>query len=402
MILKKVNPNNLLPLCLVSLIGVMALAPLMILPMYVLAYRDVLGFDPDIAGWIASSCLAGIAIMTLVVSLKAKSWNLTKVTLYGIGTVLVLNVLMLFFQNQPGTLALLGFVGGLGGGAAQAAVAAALTRTEHPERSFGIYIAWQFALPAIAFYFFARLLFDETGFGGIFVGFNAMLAVIIVLDVLALLIVSVIANYKLLEGDTNDDSIELNIILQKPALLSLIGLMIYGAANAAIWAYAEGIGLLANDDIEWVGDILAYVTAASVLGPILVTMIRDKLGHYGPLTAGIALQILAMYILINNATPNGYIIGMGLFSIAWAFAWPYFLSIQATFDKSGSVVSCGQFTNLVGNSMGPFFAAFYVGTEGDYVGAIWLAAVLFVLALIPMFIIKFIRRGSPSSGVIID
>ena len=394
--LSKLNAEGILALSMVSLIGVMALAPLMILPMYVLAYRDVLGFDPDVAGFIASSCLAGIAIMTLVVSLKAKTWNLTKVTAYGLITVLVFNILMLLFQNQPGTLALLGFMGGLGGGAAQAAVAAVLARTEQPERSFGIYIGWQFAIPAIGFYWFARLLFDETGFGSIFVGFSAMLLVLIVLDVIAVLMVSVISNYKLRKDDLTNDAIELSIILQKPALLSLVALMIYGAANAAIWAYAEGIGLLAVDDIEWVGDVLAYITAISVLGPILVTILKDRLGHYGPLTVGILLQLMAMYVLINYATPKGYITGIGLFSMAWAFSWPYFLSIQATFDKTGSVVSCGQFTNLVGNSMGPFFAAFYVGTEGNYAGAIWLAAVFFVLSLIPMYIIKLTKGNTPA------
>ncbi len=54
--------------------------------------------------------------------------------------------------------------------------------------------------------------------------------------------------------------------------------------------------------------------------------------------------------------------------------------------------------------MGPFFAAFYVDTEGNYVGAVWLAAVFFVMALIPMFVIKFLYRNWPSlgKGVVLD
>lgn len=389
--LNNLDPDSLFPLCLVSLVGVMALAPLMILPMYVLGYRDVLGFNPDVAGWVVSAALAGIAIMTLVVSLKAKTWDLTKVTALGMGVVLAFNIAMLF-ADQPVTMAILGFLGGLGGGAAQAAVAAALARTRHPEKAFGIYIAWQFLLPAGAFYWFARLYFDEAGFGSMFVGFDAMLLVLIVLDVLALCIVGAIANYKLSEQEANNPTMELGLILKVPALLSLLALAIYGAANAAIWAYAEGIGLFARDDIEWVGDILAYITAASVVGPILVTILRARFGRYGPLTAGIFLQLAAMYLLVANPTPVGYTIGIGLFSIAWAFTWPYFLCIQTTFDKSGSVVSCGQFTNLLGNAFGPFLAAFFVGAEGDYVGAIWVATVLFVMALIPMYLILLVRK----------
>jgi hypothetical protein len=61
----------------------------------------------------------------------------------------------------------------------------------------------------------------------------------------------------------------------------------------------------------------------------------------------------------------------------------YFLSIQADLDHTGTVVVAGQFSNLVGNSLGPAMAAFLVG-GGDYVLAIWMACGLFVLSLLPM------------------
>ena len=74
---------------------------------------------------------------------------------------------------------------------------------------------------------------------------------------------------------------------------------------------------------------------------------------------------------------------MGLYNIAWAFTWPYFLSIQADIDHTGTVVVAGQFSNLVGNAIGPAMAAFCVG-GGEYVPAVWLACALFVASLLPM------------------
>ena len=93
-----------------------------------------------------------------------------------------------------------------------------------------------------------------------------------------------------------------------------------------------------------------------------------------------------MLILIGIDSPVGYTLGIGLYSIAWAFSWPYFLSIQADIDSTGTVVVAGQFSNLVGNSFGPAMAAFLVG-GGEYVPAIWMACGLFIVSLLPMLAI---------------
>lgn len=88
-----------------------------------------------------------------------------------------------------------------------------------------------------------------------------------------------------------------------------------------------------------------------------------------------------MVILVKYPTPLGYTIAFTAFSIAWAFTWPYFLSIQADIDKSGTVVVTGQFMNLLGNSIGPALAAFLVA-GGRYTSAIWMACGLFILSLL--------------------
>ncbi len=76
------------------------------------------------------------------------------------------------------------------------------------------------------------------------------------------------------------------------------------------------------------------VTAVSVLGALLVIWLKNKWGHIRPLAAGIICQIIAMLIMIFDQTTFGYTIGIGLYSVAWAFTWPYFLSIQAALDQN--------------------------------------------------------------------
>ena len=146
------------------------------------------------------------------------------------------------------------------------------------------------------------------------------------------------------------------------------------------------MGIDAGLSNEGTGNVLSAVTALSVLGAFLVIWLQNELGHLGPLSAGITCQIFAMLILVKFTSPVGYSVGVGLYSIAWAFSWPYFLSIQADLDATGTVVVAGQFSNLVGNSIGPAMAAFLVG-GGEYVPAIWMACGLFIASLLPMLAI---------------
>ncbi len=350
--LKKLNPDGTPSLCLVSFIGTVGLSPLMILPILVGSYVDHLGFAEDTAGWISAANLSGIAIMTLVVSLKTKHWPLAKIAGYGLAAMITFDILTLYFHSLP-TFAVLRFLSGMGGGAAQAAVAAAIARLLHSDKGFGIYIAFQFLLPAIGLFAFPSLL--------PVIGFNGMILILIVLEVISLLIVPVLINYPLPQYGKNAEAdsglFEIGLILQKPAMLSILGLCAYGAANAAIWAYADRMGINVGLSNEETGTVLSIVITIAVLGALFVIWLQDKLGHLGPLSAGIACQIVSLLLLIYLASPVGYVLGMALYNIAWAFTWPYFLSVQADLDPTGTVVVAGLFGNLVGNSMGPAMAS---------------------------------------------
>ena len=231
--LERLDPNGVLSLCLISFVGTIGLSSLMILPILVGSYVDYLGFAEDTAGWISAANLAGIAVMTLVVSLKTKHWPLEKIAGYGLLFMILFDVLTLYFQSLH-AFTVIRFLSGMGGGAAQAAVAAAIARLLRSDKGYGIYIGFQFLLPAIGLFGFPALLPD--------IGFNGMIQILIALEILSLLLVPAFVNYKLpkrsIDAEADSDVFEVALILQKPAMLSIIGLCVYGAANAAIWAYA--------------------------------------------------------------------------------------------------------------------------------------------------------------------
>lgn len=380
---ERLDPAGVLSLCIISVMGTVGLSALMLLPLLVGAYVDYLGFAEDTAGWISGINLAGIALMTLIVSLKTTHWPLERVASYGFVAMIIFDLLSLFYTNLY-TFSAFRFLSGMGGGAVQAAIAAAIARLAHSDRGFGIYIGFQFLLPALAFFVLPGILPD--------IGFTGLIKILIALEAVLLLFCATLANYRISgTADGGQKQIEFRLMMQPAALLSIIALCIYGAANAGIYAYAERIALDTGLNGQETGNALSIANVLAVLGALMVVWLQDKYGHIKPLTAGIACQVIAMLVLVYNPTVAGYWVGFIIWSVAWAFSWPYFLSMQADIDKSGTVVVGGQFSNLVGNSLGPVMAAFLV-SDGTYTAVIWLTSALFILSLLPMY---FVNRHLP-------
>lgn len=384
--LSRLSIDSLVGLCLLGILGVVGLSGLMLLPVLVGGYVDYLGLSEAEAGWVSGINLAGIAVMTLVFSLNALRWSLYRVVIGGLIVMIAFDLLSIFSISLLDLMAYR-FGSGLGGGAIQAAVAAAIARTTNSERGFGIYIGLQFILPAIAFYLLPVFLLEH--------GIAGLMSVLITLEIVFLYFALIVKNYQLEKIPQTSAAIksEWRLIRSKPALLSILALCFYGIANAGFYAYVERFGLSSGFSAQEVGSILSVVNIVSVLGAILVFYMGPRFGYLRPLTVGIGLQVLSMQILL---LPNSwsYIAGVFLWSIAWAFSWPYFLSMQANFDRSGTVVAAGQFSNLVGNSLGPVMFSFSL-TAGNYHPLIVVTAVFFVVSLLPMFsVAKVLPRRS--------
>ncbi|MDS9469022.1 MFS transporter [Paracoccus sp. MBLB3053] len=388
--LSGLNPDGWASQILTGFVGSIALSPLMLLPVLVYAYDAHLGFGPDTAGRISSAALMGLAMATILVSLRTKHWSMARVSVFGMAIMLIFTALTMFFHDST-TFFALTLIAGFGGGLTQAAVAAALARTHHSERAFAIFTCFQFIYPGLGAYFFPRIL-DASP-----LGFNAMQIGQVALIALALILAPAVGAFRLQDDlckadGTKPEQTEWMLLLRGPAALSIIGMMIYGASNGAVWAYSEGIGHLAGLDVLAIGDIIAYANIIAGIAALGVIWLGNRLGHFVPLIGGILGQLLSMYIFMAFPSEVGYIVGTLIFTVAWAIVFPYFLTIQSELDHSGTVVAFGQFTNLIGTAAGPALAAAYVGSHGDFTGAIWISAVMTVLALAPMIMIPLINR----------
>ncbi|GAA6150588.1 MFS transporter [Pseudoteredinibacter isoporae] len=385
----QLRSDSIVGICLLSVLGVIGLSGLMLLPVLLGAYVDFLGLSESQAGWVTSANLAGIALMSLFVSFQVRHRSLHQIAFWGLLLMLVFDALSML-SDGLNQLLFFRFMSGLGGGAVQAVVAAAIARSSIAGRGYGIYIGFQFVLPAMAFYLLPAFLQSF--------GLNGLMLLLLFLELLFVFFAKVLNSYPLpqaispqMKGEWG--SSDLALLLSKPSLLSLFALCFYGIANAGFYAYVERFGLHNGLGNQQVGDVLALANFLAVAGAALVYYLGDKHGFLRPLSVGILVQVLSMLCLLQGAG-WAYFVGVVVWSLAWAFSWPFFLSMQASFDKSGSVVAAGQCSNLIGNAMGPLIFSFTLG-EGSYVPLISIAIVFFVLSLLPMLgVAKYLPNGS--------
>lgn len=388
--LQQLDPDSWAAQILVGFAGSIALSPLMLLPVMVYTYDTVLQYGPDMAGWISSGSLIGLAMATVVVSARTKHWCMARVSVSGLVMMLIFTGFSLVFHH-PSILFFLTLLAGFGGGLTQAAVAAVLARTHHTTRAFAIFTFFQFIYPGLGTYFFLRLV-EGPGLGFI-KGFNTVQSGQLVLIFLALVATPVVGAFRLRtdlqdrETDNTADKMEISLILRSPALLSIIGIMIYGTSNGALWGYSEGIGRRSGLDVYTISDIIAYTNIIAGGAALLITWLGNRLGHYIPLMLSILGQLVSICIYFAWPTQSGYIMGTLVFVVSWATAWPYFLSLQSELDHSGTVVAFGQFTNLVGTSFGPSLAALCIGAKGGFIGALHVSAAMTILTLLPVMLI---------------
>ncbi|RJL20766.1 MFS transporter [Paracoccus siganidrum] len=384
------DPDGWAAQTLAGFVGSVALSPLMLLPVLVYAYDVKLGFGPDTAGRISSAALLGLAMATVLVSLRTKHWSMGRVSVVGMALMLFFSAMSLVLQDLT-SFFLLTFLAGFGGGLAQAAVSAALARTQRSERAFAIFTCFQFVYPGLGAWFLPSLL--EGGWG-----FDVLLLCQMALIVAALGLAPVVGAFRLraellaADQEPHPDQMEWALLLHLPAALSTIGFMIYGASNGAIWAYSEGIGRLSGLDVTQISNIIALANVIAGVAALGVIWLGNRLGHFIPLIVGILAQLLSIWILVTFQSGAGFLLGTMIFTIAWAVVFPYFLSIQSDLDHSGTVVAFGQFTNLIGTAAGPSIAAYVLGGDGDYVSAMNISMWMTVLALVPMIAILIIRR----------
>lgn len=354
-----------------SILGSVAILPILILPTMVGALIDYTGFTEAEAGWLAAAGFTGSALGAITIGFRIRHLDPQKLAVFGLLVLGVFDAASALVGHLPAWLFVgFRFISGLGGAVAYAAVVASIASTANPERGYGVFMVLQFGLSAIGLYGLPYLL--PT------IGVVGMYLLLAVAAVLSLTLRDSVVHR---DAATEEPAIELQMLFRPAAILAMLGIGIYETANFMQYTYSERIGISFGLSSYQIGESLGIASLLGVPAALLVVWIGDRFGQLRPLLAAIALSVIAHLLLL---APNGtvsYVLAVFVLGIAWAIGLAFFYAIEARLDPGGSVVVVGGFFTSCGSVAGPALAASLVQPD-NFGGVLFAAICVYVIAAV--------------------
>ena len=249
------------------------------------------------------------------------------------------------------------------------------------ERGYGVFMVLQFGLSALGLYVLPMIIFD-IGMGGLYLGM-ALIA-LAGLSLTPAVIKRVTA--------ANEPAIDISQLIKPAAILAMVGIGLFEAANNMHFTYAERIGINLSVGHERVGQVLGFATLLGMGAALAVVWLGDRYGELKPIWVSLIVVSLGLVMLDQAAGEGAYWVTMCMLSVAWAFGMPYFQAFEARLDPEGSVVVAGGFFTSVGGGLGPAIAAMVVA-PGNYSTVLWVAIGFYAVTAVLMSAAARFSRG---------
>ncbi|MEM6833024.1 MAG: MFS transporter [Pseudomonadota bacterium] len=368
----------------ISVIGTVALLPLLILPAMVGVLVDEGGLSEAQAGWLSSAGAFGGAGVSFLMALRMHHIHPRRVAAVMLLLAIFLDGISAFVIGPDPLFYAVRILSGLTTTAAYVITLAAFARFDNYERGYGVFVTLQFLVSGIGLYLLPVYASE--------IGATGMYLVLAACNALALLLTWTLPSTAAQEAVSSKPGSELRFLLSLVTLAAVFGFCTFEMANTAQFTYVErfavSIGLLDED----IGFVLLIASLIGIPGAFAIVLIGDRFGTVLPLAFGILLAIAGLSILMYSPTYSGYLVGSCCLGFSWAFCLPYIQSFLAGLDRDGSVVAAGSTASTLGAAIGPGLAATMLG-EGQYAAVFATAIVLFVLST-ALFILSGARAAT--------
>jgi MFS family permease len=140
------------------------------------------------------------------------------------------------------------------------------------------------------------------------------------------------------------------------ALMALLGMLIYSAAEQGLWQFAYNIPLESGIPKAVASKVLAFTTLMGLAGGVAAAVLGTRLGRIAPLIIGSLLSAIGRWVYIATTGSEWLLVGGLMWGLGFYFVTPYQIGLVAALDRHGRVaVAAGAATNL-GYAIGPTVA----------------------------------------------
>ena len=355
-----------------SIIGSVALMPLLVLPAMIGVLVDNAGMSDSSAGWSASAHFLASAVVGILMSVRVHHLDLRRVTTVALGIAALADVMSALTAGDSVAFFAARILAGLMLGAAYVSSVSAFARYDSFERGFGLFVTLQFIISGLGLYV-VPVYADTIGAAGLFLG-------LAILDCIALVLAQNLPSAKAADAVAEDSGSELKILLTVSSILAIFGFAVFEAANNAQFTYIERFGVSLGIPDQKVGFSLLIASLVGIPGAFSIVIFGQRFGTLAPLVVGIGIAITGLIILLNAKSYSAYFAGSCCMGFSWAFCLPFIQSLLASIDRKGSAIAAGTSLSTFGSAIGPGVAALVVA-GGQYANVFLLSIALFVVTL---------------------
>jgi predicted MFS family arabinose efflux permease len=330
-------------------LGTLGAAALVMLPGLVAAVGAAFGLDTSQLGYFSSAELGGLTAGSVVGALISRRLGLRLATALGLITALLASLGSLFV-NGFGSLLLVRAVAGLGSGVLVSIAYIIIGRSHHVTRNFSFYLISQGMLGAVALVALPTL---NEAFGG-----RAIFGVLAVTFALALAFLSSLPKAFAAPSDQPRAS------GQVAGWIGIGALLLFFAAQGAIWSYLESIGTRSGHTGQAVASSIALSSLVGLSGPLLAAILGNRVGNVIPIIGGSVLSVAALGAFGVRLDLVAFALAACTFNFAWNFVIPFQLEIIAAADADGGVIGWAAPASFGGLALGPALAGLLLETSG--------------------------------------
>ena len=343
----------------------------LILPLYVGALIDHLGFSIQQVGTLTSIELGGAALASIVAVfwIRLLSWRVI-----GLSTavgLLLCNVVSALAGGSYESLIIIRVCAGFCAGSMTSVAIVALGDTEKIDRNFAWGIVSQLTVSALLF--FVLPIPVETW------GVNAMYSVLATCAVIGMC-----GALLLPATDRNNEKIKFTLKGVHKPLLGLLGGTAFFIANGAVWAFIERIGISSGLSNTFIGSTLGLSVLAGIVGAFMASLIADRINRFWPMCIAMTGQLVCLLFLVGKLSTTTYFIAVIIYQVCWNLWIPYQMSVVAAVDINGRFIVLITFFQALGIALGPLLAVQFL-TGSDYSPVIIIGVLFAIISLLLFF-----------------
>jgi MFS family permease len=345
----------------------------LILPGYVAALSDLMGFGKQAAGLIASATLAGIAIGTFAGIALQKPFGTRKPMLAGLVAMAALDLVSPYVLDLVAHGAIR-FAAGIAAGVALAMGSALVARPSNAQRGFSVVVFMNTSFAALMLFFLTGLL----SWGG-------MRALYWLLALMELVAAALLAFEPLHDRVVPPAAEGTSRAFSPGALLGMLSFGLFIAGLGVSWTYMAGIGTAHGIEPATVGMVLGGGALIGLAGAATAGALGTQFGRVPTMVLAIGVVVAMLCVMRFVEGPIGFLAAVLFLIFFWNFAPPFFAGLLADFDPSGKALASSTSVLVILNAVAPSLAAALLSPEGY--GNVLLATILIVATTIPLYVI---------------